>query len=183
MTDIFFGCKQLFLGTIRMMSEWLRGFGLTPARFNMLVAIATPRRGISQRMLRSILGVSAPTVSRMLRSLEDLGLVVRTPHPRNRRHRWISVTSDGSDRLRAAMDRFVATGEVHFHREEMLNPAPGDHAAGEAAIRSFDDYLTRARAWLGDTGFLQFSYDAAFDEWTRGGLRPTRLIETLEIFR
>jgi DNA-binding MarR family transcriptional regulator len=62
----------------------LAPFGITPARYTMLYAIfhkgmdlGAKRRVLDQSDLRRALGVTAPTVSVMVRSLEELGLVER----------------------------------------------------------------------------------------------------------
>ncbi len=160
MEKIIFGSKQFYLGTIRLTRRWLTPFGLTPARFNMLVAIATGgHRGLAQHDLLGLLGVTSATISRMLRSLEEIGLIVRKPHPRNPQRRWINVTAGGIYRLRAAIDEVVDSGELAFAVAEILNPQPGKRATAEAAIKEMNILLTRARAALNDIATLTFFYD------------------------
>ena len=60
---------------------------------------------MTQRELRKALGVSGPTVSRMLGSLEELGLVEREVSDLDRRERYVMLTNAGRALRRAR--RFV----------------------------------------------------------------------------
>ncbi len=77
MHTVFFGLKRAFHGTLRVTRGALATFGLTAARFDMLYIVAKEGSSLTQRRLQRALGVAAATVSRMLRSLEKLGLVER----------------------------------------------------------------------------------------------------------
>ena len=104
MNAVFFGCKRAFHGCLRIARQLLAGFDLTPARFDMLTAVGQDHnQGCTQRELRTRLGVSAATISRMLRSLEELGLVDGCRQKRgDRRTRWLQLTLEG---LRVAAPR------------------------------------------------------------------------------
>jgi DNA-binding MarR family transcriptional regulator len=115
MNAIFFGCKRAFHSCLRIARQGLEGFGLTPARFDMLTAVTRCETlGCTQRQLRTALGVSGATVSRMLRSLEQLGLVVRTRVLTDRRQRLIRLTEQGVARLRKARRRLVRSGAIQL---------------------------------------------------------------------
>lgn len=109
MNFYFFALKRAFHATLRISRSVAAGFGLTPARADMLYAIfrapvyAGPRgRGqLTQSKLRERLGVSAPTVSRMVRSLESLGFVKRCPSLLDKRTLDIHLTDLGWRRVRA----------------------------------------------------------------------------------
>jgi DNA-binding MarR family transcriptional regulator len=160
MEKIIFGSKQFYLGTIRLTRRWLTPFGLTPARFNMLCAITSNGyRGVAQHDLLGLLGVTSATICRMLKSLEELGLIVRKPHPGNPRHRWVSITAAGVWRLRDAIVEVVESGELAFAVSEILNSHPGKQATAEAAIKEMDNLLTRGRKALDDIATLRFAYD------------------------
>ena len=172
MNHIFLGSKQFFLGTIRLTSRLLAKFGITPARYNMLYAILSGEGGVAQYKLRSLLGVSSPTISRMLKSLEKLGFVIRTPHPRNRRHRWVTATTSGLLRLRAATADIVEDTSLDAITEELVNPEPGNHRVGAETIAAADSFLTRVRERLGDAATLRFPYDGEYgdgSDWTTDG--------------
>ena len=159
MNHIHFGNKQVYLGTVRYTRALLAPYGITPARYNMLTAIAKHRRGLAQVDLRGILGVTAATISRMLRSLEELRLIFRTLHPHHARHRWIAITELGALRLGAAIVNLIDSGEIGWMTAEMLNPTPGSRATAAHAIADVDAIYVRARAALNDHATLWFDYD------------------------
>jgi DNA-binding MarR family transcriptional regulator len=106
MNAIFFANKRVFHGSMRMMRRPLQSFGLTSARFDMLYALL-PCDDIAswypkwQSRLRRELGVSASVVSRMLRALEQLGLVRRRVSD-DRRQREVRLTRRGKKCVREA---------------------------------------------------------------------------------
>jgi DNA-binding MarR family transcriptional regulator len=100
MNVFFFGFKRAFHGTLRLMRKPLRSFGLTSARFDLLYALRSPDQegyatGPTQSELRKLLGVTASVVSRMLRSLETLGLVARERGGADRRTKRVTLTDRG----------------------------------------------------------------------------------------
>jgi DNA-binding MarR family transcriptional regulator len=111
MHAIFFGLKRAWHSTLRMARRTLAAFGLTAARFDLLYALyALPLRGASQSELRRTLGVSRTTVSRMLASLEDLGLVKRRLDFGDRRQRRVDLTRQGLRCIGQAVRRLIYTG-------------------------------------------------------------------------
>ena len=105
----FFAMKRAYHATLRISRDVAAAFGLTPARSDMLYAIyrvpvyegPAGRGELAQSTLRKSLGVSAPTVSRMVRSLEALGFVTRRPSLHDRRTLDIRLTDFGWRRVRA----------------------------------------------------------------------------------
>ena len=114
MNQQFFGLKRAFHATLRLTRASLAKLGLTAARFDLLYALPRGRAQADVRMrqsdLRAKLGVSRPTVSRMLASLEELGLVRRTPHTGDRRQRIVALTHQGSTLIRKAVRDFTDSG-------------------------------------------------------------------------
>jgi MarR family transcriptional regulator, organic hydroperoxide resistance regulator len=104
MNAIFFGLKRAFHGTLRVARPMLTSLGLTAARFDLLYALMGSGRtfGKEQSRLRKKLGVSRPTVSRMLRSLEERGLVSRERSRRDRRQLEVRLTELGLGLIRRA---------------------------------------------------------------------------------
>jgi DNA-binding MarR family transcriptional regulator len=112
MNAIAFGNKRAFHSFLRVTRKGFASVGLTAARFDLMNAIlGNPRApsgcGILQRELRRVLGVSAGVISRMLRSLEDLGLITREPPPSDRRQRHVKLTASGGLRLASAHSLLV----------------------------------------------------------------------------
>jgi DNA-binding MarR family transcriptional regulator len=110
MNAILFGMKRSFQASIRFTRSAVAAFGLTAARFDMLYAIKSSYKihDVRQSDLRRSLGVTAPTVSRMLRSLEKLGFVSRVrPTSGDTRQRIVSLTSAGLACIRRAFRSLV----------------------------------------------------------------------------
>ncbi len=80
----------------------LRSFGLTPARFDLLYVIHQRPHAPTQTELCQALGVSAATVSRMLRSLEELGIVERFKCY-DQRLKYVALSAEGIALFRDAM--------------------------------------------------------------------------------
>jgi DNA-binding MarR family transcriptional regulator len=114
MNAIYFGCKRAFHGCLRVTRPWFKNLGLTAARFDMLTAIREHPYSALQSSLRRVLGVTAPTVSRMLRSLEKLGLIERTRCEVDRRQRQVTLTAAGLKSLRRATAAFIGSGATQL---------------------------------------------------------------------
>jgi DNA-binding MarR family transcriptional regulator len=107
---VFFGLKRAYHGTLRVTREPLRDVGLTPARFDLLYAVKECPGGVLQSALRKILGVCRATVSKMLISLEQIGLVKRTVYKYDRRQRLVRLTGHGRHSIRDAKRDFMRSG-------------------------------------------------------------------------
>ena len=115
MHAIFFGMKRAFQSTLRITRKALARLGLTAARFDMLYAIlGSYQQRLLQSDLRRTLGVTAPTVSRMLASLEKLGFVRRERPPEDTRQRVVILTHAGLKRIRRARREFISSGWVQL---------------------------------------------------------------------
>jgi DNA-binding MarR family transcriptional regulator len=116
MHEIFFSLKRAHHGVLALGRGLLKRFkGFTPARFDMLYAIQTHGPyGLRQSQLRSLLGVTAPTVSRMLRSLEELGLLVRRRCSTDARQRIVLLTHEGARIFDRAVHATIGLGLVDF---------------------------------------------------------------------
>ncbi|HTB73826.1 MAG TPA: MarR family transcriptional regulator [Polyangiaceae bacterium] len=123
---IFFGLKRAHHGTLHITRRVLAALGLTAARFDLLYAVRKGRRGIIQSALRKVLGVSRATVSRMLGSLEELGLVRRTPHEEDRRQKLVELTTKGWWRISRAHRHFTRSGWAQLAIDSAL---ASEHAA------------------------------------------------------
>jgi DNA-binding MarR family transcriptional regulator len=106
MNAIFFASKRAYHGVLRVTRRPLQVLGLTAARYDMMYALmpqdSLGPQYVPQSELRRWLGVSAPTVSRMLASLETLGWITRRPDLVDRRQREVSLTEAGLACIRAA---------------------------------------------------------------------------------
>jgi DNA-binding MarR family transcriptional regulator len=164
----FFGTKRAFHGILRVTRKPLASFGLTAARYDMLYAIfgGVPRRDdfgnpTPQSELPRKLGVHKSVVSRMLRSLEEIGLVSRERFS-DRRKRWVQLTETGLDRLRdaarclARASRRLLCMAICFGRERQ----PSERLRH---LYAYESYLNALRAQFGDVAWLAHRWDA--DYW------------------
>ncbi len=111
MHAIFFGLKRAHHGTLRVTRDVLGRMGLTAARFDMLYAVKLRRRrGMRQSALQRALGVCRATISRMLASLEQLGLVTRKVDSLDRRQRLVKLTTLGRWRIAFAHRHLTRSG-------------------------------------------------------------------------
>jgi len=115
MNAVFFGVKRAFQSTLRVTRRWMAKLRMTPARFDMMEAIAGCKGGLWQSELRTILGVTPQTISRMLKSLEELKCVVREHDPFvDWRRLWVSLTKHGRQRLARARRVFIRSGALQL---------------------------------------------------------------------
>ena len=146
MHAILFGLKRAWHGTLRVTRHALACHGLTAARFDLLYALqrAAPYASVTQRALRKTLGVNRTTISRMLGSLEAMGLLTRVRDPDDRRTRAVRLTGRGRKRIRVAMRRLIDRGAAQLAVDSAIAGAP----AGRPGDSWHDD---RARVVAGDT--------------------------------
>lgn len=182
MNFYFFGLKRSFHAVLRLARRVAAGYGLTPARADMLYAIfrvpvadyvgAAGRGVITQSDLRRELGVSAPTVSRMVRSLETLGFVKRTPSF-DRRTLDIRLTDEGWRRVRAMFydvfkwDFFGLALDCALSR----SPLPTDDERIGRQLGELHDLTARIRLAFRDKATLEypnFDPDSEPSFWLRG---------------
>lgn len=110
MHAMFFGIKRVHLRVLHITRSLLRDIPLTPARFDMMRIIQLHRDGVPQGNIQYLLGVSAPTVSVMLKSLEKLGFVVRERLSHDGRCLLVQATLLGRQTVREALARLVDSG-------------------------------------------------------------------------
>jgi DNA-binding MarR family transcriptional regulator len=165
MNAIFFAMKRAFHGVLRVTRRPLQLCGLTAARFDMMYAVLQVQRELSspyapsQRELQRALGVSAPTVSRMVQSLEKLGYVARSP-PKygDKRIRIVSLTAKGMECIRYAYQalrrsslRLAALGLV-------LAPGVREERRGFAELPILASFLETMRWRYWDTALLTYPW-------------------------
>ena len=157
MNAIFFGLKRAFHGTLRVSRSGLAACGLTAARFDLLHYLyQRDRRAAAQRTLTRELGVTRSTVSRMLASLEVLGVVRRTRHLGDRRQRWVTLTDAGRARIRRAVYKLDVLGSSQLAVDSALG---GERwydveSHGFFEMAKLDDMLSRIRNAFADFATL-----------------------------
>jgi DNA-binding MarR family transcriptional regulator len=154
MNQIIFRTKRAHHGFLRVTRKPLAYFGLTAARFDLLYALHNRLYDVEcrcvptlQSELRRDLGVTPPVVSRMLGSLEKLGLVTRSrPERRDRRQRYVSFTKVGLERIRAALKILLkgATRLVHEVISLGMHRDPGKCFEHMGMLESYLLYMGRS---------------------------------------
>jgi DNA-binding MarR family transcriptional regulator len=160
MNAIFFGLKRAYHGTLRIARSTLRLLGLTAARFDMLYAIhlKAPLK-ILQSILRRTLGVSSPTTSRMLASLEEFGLVRRTRVTGDRRQRWVELTVAGRASIQRASWMMIRTGQAQLAVDSAISPDrwyDAEHCF--FAMEVLDSFLSTLRVVYRDVADLYYRW-------------------------
>ena len=95
MHRMIFGLKRTFHVSLRAVRKALLHVGVTPARFDMLMAV-WPREGLWQSSVRRILGAGRANASRMMIALEKLRLVTRRRDPDDKRQKQVRLTDLGA---------------------------------------------------------------------------------------
>jgi DNA-binding MarR family transcriptional regulator len=159
MNTTFFGLKRAYYGTLRLTRRALARLGLTAARFDLLHIVLKHGRFMVQRDLREALGVAAPTVSRMLASLEELGLLRRQPLEDDLRQRTITLTREGRECIQRALRHFVRSGYAKLAVDSALCPENWfDDRACSRASSILDATLQRVRDAYGDVATPDYPY-------------------------
>ena len=161
MHAIFFGLKRAFHGTLRVSRSALNASGLTAARFDLLYALyRRPLRAEAQSTLTRELGVTRSTVSRMLASLEALGIVRRTRVSCDRRQRWVALTDAGRTCIHRAVFRLVRWGSAQLAVDSALGGERwyDSDAHCFVAMAALDDTLSAIRQAFGDRATLRYPW-------------------------
>jgi DNA-binding MarR family transcriptional regulator len=161
MNDIFFGLKRAFHGTLRVTRSGLAACGLTAARFDLLYCLYERDGGAAaQRTLTRELGVTRATTSRMLASLEALGVVTRARLSGDRRQRWVTLTAAGRGRIRRAVYQLDSLGSSQL----AVNSALGGKrwydfdSHGFFEMAKLDEMLSRIRSAFADFATLFYPW-------------------------
>jgi DNA-binding MarR family transcriptional regulator len=150
MHQLFFAVRRAFHCSNQMLSRVLQGYGLTPARFDLLFAIKQFVDGLPQSQLRRLFGVSGPTTSKMLCALEARGLVARTRAPRDRRVLHVRLTALGRRIITRAQRLLRDSGAADLAAESCATPRWWNPAVVFEAVDTFDSALRFFRQHLDD---------------------------------
>ncbi|EMA39020.1 MarR family winged helix-turn-helix transcriptional regulator [Halococcus hamelinensis] len=103
-----FALKRAHQATRNRLDERLARYDLTAAQTDVLVALYY-RSEVEQHALAETLGVSGPTLARILDAVEERGLVTRTESPTDARINLVSLSERGTTVVR---DLTEAEGEA-----------------------------------------------------------------------
>ncbi len=149
MHSLCFSIKRAFhCSNYKILPEALKRAGseLTPARFDLLDLIGRHKGGVAQCRLHLLLGVRPATTSRMLKSVQLLGLVVRRRLYRDKRYYCVELTEEGKrcvdEVLRSQVDSGsvdqglrVAMGVQHLYPSAAAHLGPNALRAARKSVR------------------------------------------------
>jgi DNA-binding MarR family transcriptional regulator len=148
MHPTFFGVKRLHHRLLTVSRELLVHTGLTPARFDLMRIVEVHGGGVGQQKVVALLGVSPATVSRMVSSLEELGLLVRERGVyQDGRLVHLRLTEAGRVAVRRAVRRALGSGGADLVAASALSARWWSPLQD---LRALDSVLTRARGMLDD---------------------------------
>ena len=167
---ITFGTKRAFQGFLRVTRKPLAAMGLTAARFDVLWALLAVGRtegssvGVWQSELRKMLGVTAPVVTRMLQSLERLGLVRRHRELRgvDRRQVCVWLTDAGKECIQQARGVMIRA----MRKLVFVAICSGQHRDPDKRLVHMDrleGYLRSLRRKFGDRATLYYPWGCPDD--------------------
>jgi DNA-binding MarR family transcriptional regulator len=160
----FFGLKRAHHSVLRLGRHAFASMGLTAARFDLLFAVhAHNGRRMRQRELQRMLGVCRATVSRMLGSLEALGLVRRITSDSDRRRKLVELTKQGRSRVWLVIRRLIRNkmAQLALYTALGANEKRCAWYDGDACWRvaaELQQTLLDIRRTLGDCGHLDEDY-------------------------
>jgi DNA-binding MarR family transcriptional regulator len=95
----------------------------------------------------------------MLRSLEQLGLVVRRGHVSDRRQRVVRLTPVGRSLIRLAMRRFIGSGHAQLTVDCALGGSRWfDNSYCFVAMGEFESFLSRMRYAFYDIATVHYPW-------------------------
>ena len=118
------------------LDERLRPWSMTQATWRTLWVLRQAGERYNQRSLATRLGIETPTLVHIVDRMEKLGLLQREPDDRDRRQKYIAITSAGMA-LAAEIE-----SEVIGMREEMLTGI--DEADLQVGIKLFEHILANS---------------------------------------
>ena len=125
MNRFTFSVRRVFHRSNQIGILILRSYGLTPSRYDLMMAIACQRQGfVPHADVVTLMGVRGPVISRMVSALVQRGLVVRRRDPRDGRRRLIGITRLGYLALRCAFKRVVRSGFIAKVTLRAITDAP-----------------------------------------------------------
>lgn len=117
--------NQLAKGLARALQKRASALGFSPGQFPVLLAL-WHEDGLTQRQLLDKLDIEQATLANTLARMERDGLIMRSPHPKDRRAQIIELTPQGKSLEKLATDAAVeADGDIfagfrRFERELLL---------------------------------------------------------------
>ncbi|HEX7604000.1 MAG TPA: MarR family winged helix-turn-helix transcriptional regulator [Polyangiaceae bacterium] len=159
---LYFGLKRAFQATLKVNRPLLDRHGITPARFDLLYCIHQTRLDkVRQSTVRKALGVARPTVSRMVGSLVELGLLERGVDYDDARQKRLALSVAGRKIVRRVLRKFMQSDVVDRCVRRAFsypNAPPSRRRTNIGLIERLDDTLERFRRCFGDFATLEYPW-------------------------
>jgi DNA-binding MarR family transcriptional regulator len=159
---LYFGLKRAFQATLKVNRPLLERHGITPARFDLLYCIHQRQSyTVLQSEVRKALGVARPTISRMVRSLQELGLVTRGPDCTDRRQKPLRLSVAGKKVVRRVLRKLVradVVGRCVRGAFAYPKPPPSKRWTPIYLIENLDRTLEQFRRSFGDLATLAYPW-------------------------
>jgi DNA-binding MarR family transcriptional regulator len=127
MHALSFAMKRAYLCAAKMQMAMAVKLEVTPARFDVLFILRNLRGSCEQSELWKRLGVSRQTMWKMLKGMEEKGLIWRSPHPDDRRRREVTLTKYG-------LERFIEAAKTFLRTEKIRERFDAIHEEGRAFV-------------------------------------------------
>ena len=121
---------------VRMLRQESEGTAVGPGGVSAMVTLSRHEGGLRLGELAEIEGVSAPSLTRIVNALDELGLVGREPDPLDGRAQRVALTATGAAMIATGQDSRVAV-----LRRRVAGLTPSDR-------RRLDDALPALEALL-----------------------------------
>jgi DNA-binding MarR family transcriptional regulator len=148
-----FRLKRGHLKAVQFHKTLTKQFNLTPARFDAMYVLRINGGACKQRVIWETLGLSASTICKMLRSMEDVGLVWRETNEEDKRARVVHLTKFGLACVVAAMKLFLRVDALRNFYDAM-------HPDGRDFIKMCAGWVERIARKLWDWSTLSYALDA-----------------------
>jgi len=112
-----FSLWQQFHAWQRKINTALKPLGLTQLQFSLLAVIGYLTKNsetVTQQQVASFANIDRMLVSQVVRRLETDGLVVRKPHPSDKRARVLKLSRKGATKLKNSLPIVEATDAEFF---------------------------------------------------------------------
>jgi DNA-binding MarR family transcriptional regulator len=146
-----FAFKRAHRASLALVRPWLKGTPITPARYDILHVVQSST--VHQAELCRALGLSSATISRALKRLEDLGLVIRTRYHLDRRCKILQLTALGLLEFRRVLYEIVMPDTLSFEYELAIG-TPRYNAPQR--VRDLYRELRKMARFFGDTAYLRY---------------------------
>ncbi|GAA6143581.1 MarR family transcriptional regulator [Hydrogenophaga sp. 5NK40-0174] len=96
-----YNARRAALSVISVFLQRMAPFGLRPVDFSVLTLIAH-NPGITSRQICSALDILPPNLVGLIKSLDQRGLIIRKPHPTDRRAQGLHLSAAGKKMQKSA---------------------------------------------------------------------------------